>query len=90
MKSACEEAPQLMSPWYFHNTAGCDRNDSNSQDGNGCDADNDDTKSGREMLAVIVVFIMLKKVFIMVFNIVFNMVFNLVFNMVVTNLFNSF
>ena len=60
---------------YFHNTAG---GDSNSQNGSDCDADNDDTKSGREMLAVIVVLIMLK------------MVFNMVFNMVVTNLSNSF
>ena len=63
-----------MSPWYFHNTAGGDSNDSNSQYGNDCDADNDDTKSCREMLAVIVVFITLK----------------MVFNMVVTNLSNSF
>jgi len=68
-----------MSPWYFHNTAGGDSNDSNSQYGNDCDTDdNDDTKSCREMLAVIVVFIMLKKVF------------NMVVNMVVTKLSNSF
>ena len=77
MKSAWKEASQLMSPWYY-NTAGDDSNDSNSQYSNGCDADNDDTKSGREMLAVIVVFIMLK------------MVFNMVFNMVVTNLSDFF
>ena len=78
MKSAWDEAPKLMSPWYFHNTAGGDSNDSNSQYGNDCDADNDDTKSGRATLAVIVVFLMLK------------MVFNMVFNMVVTNLSNFF
>ena len=68
-----------MSPWYFHNTAGGDSNDSNSQYGNDCDTDdNDDTKSGREMLAVIVVYIMLR------------MIFNMVVDMVVTNLSNSF
>ena len=68
-----------MSPWYFHNTAGGDSNDSNSQYGNDCDTDdNDDTKSGREMLAQMVVSIML------------NMIFNIIFNMVVTNLSNSF
>ena len=67
-----------MSPWYFHNTAGGDSNDSNSQYGNDCDTDdNDDTKSGREMLAVIVVYIMLR------------MIFNMVFNIVVTNLSKS-
>ena len=76
-----------MSPWYFHNTAGGDSNDRNSQYGNDCDTDdNDDTKSGREMLAVIVVYIMLR----MIFNMVFNIFFHLVFNMVVTNLSNSF
>ena len=72
-----------MSPWNFHNTAGGDSNDSNSQYGDDCDADdNDDTKSGREMLAVIVVYIMLRMIF--------NMVFNIIFNMVVTNLSKSF
>ena len=70
MKSAWEEAPPLMSPWCFHNTAGGDRNDSNCQYGDDCDADNDDTRSGRKMLAVIVVYIMLR----MVFNMVVDMV----------------
>ena len=72
-----------MSPWYFYNTAGGESNDRNSQYGNDCDTDdNDDTKSGREMLAVIVMYIMLRMIF--------NMVFNIIFNMVVTNLSNFF